>query len=62
MTGVIFLEIFSLCKRKERKILLENMEKRNSCAFTGHRPEKVIGSEGKIIVELSKEILKAWVN
>ncbi len=29
------------------------------CAFTGHRPEKVIGLEGWIIVELRKEILKA---
>lgn len=29
------------------------------CAFTGHRPEKVVGAEGKIIVELRKEILEA---
>lgn len=27
------------------------------CAFTGHRPEKVTGLEGSIIVELRKEIL-----
>lgn len=29
------------------------------CAFTGHRPEKVEGYEGRIIVELRKEILQA---
>ena len=29
------------------------------CAFTGHRPEKAVGYEGKIIVELRKEILQA---
>lgn len=47
--------------RKNRQILsIPESEKRLCrCAFTGHRPEKVIGSEGKIIVELRKEILKA---
>lgn len=29
------------------------------CAFSGHRPEKVEGLEGQIIVELRKEILDA---
>lgn len=35
------------------------MKRQYRCAFTGHRPEKVIGSEGKIIVELRREIEKA---
>lgn len=29
------------------------------CAFTGHRPEKLCGYEGRIICELRKEILAA---
>lgn len=37
----------------------ENELQRHRCTFTGHRPEKVEGYEGKIIVELRKEILKA---
>ena len=37
----------------------ETEKRKYRCAFTGHRPEKIIGSEGQIIVELRKEILKA---
>ena len=31
----------------------------NCCAFTGHRPEKLEGKEGMVIVALRKEIVKA---
>ena len=46
-------------KQKEPQNLPEAFKRQYRCAFTGHRPEKVVGSEGKIIVELRKEILKA---
>lgn len=48
-----------MSKQKEQQTLPEAVKRQYRCAFTGHRPEKVIGSEGKIIVELRKEILKA---
>lgn len=44
---------------KRRHDLTKPNMRQQCCAFTGHRPEKVNGSEGKIIVELRKEILKA---
>lgn len=37
----------------------ESEKRLHRCAFTGHRPEKIVGSEGKIIVELREEVLKA---
>ncbi len=47
-------------RTSDQKLSVPEGEKRlRRCAFTGHRPEKIIGSEGKIIVELRKEILKA---
>ena len=46
-------------KQKEPQNLPEAVKRQYRCAFTGHRPEKVVESEGKIIVELRKEILKA---
>ena len=46
-------------KQKEPQKLPEAVKRQYRCAFTGHRPEKVVGSEGKIIVELRKEILQA---
>lgn len=50
-----------LCKRnsKRQRLLSEAELRSHRCAFTGHRPEKITGLEGKIIVELRKEILKA---
>lgn len=45
--------------RKHEEILSESQKRMYRCAFTGHRPEKVVGFEGQIIVELRKEILKA---
>ena len=48
-----------ITKQKDPQKLPEAVKRQYRCAFTGHRPEKVIGSEGKIIVELRKEILKA---
>ena len=56
VTGVIRL---CACKQKEPQNLPEAVKRQYCCAFTGHRPEKVVGSEGKMIVELRKEILKA---
>ena len=45
---------------RPKKLTLYDLEHLSQCcAFTGHRPEKVVGYEGKIIVELRKEILKA---
>lgn len=35
------------------------MERSRCCAFTGHRPEKLLGKEAYVIVELRKEILAA---
>ena len=60
VTGVIINEM-GLCvyKQKEPQNLPEAVKRQYRCAFTGHRPEKVVGSEGTIIVELRKEILKA---
>lgn len=49
----------SICKRKMPDTLLKPFTPQFCCAFTGHRPEQLIGSEGRIIVELRKEILKA---
>ena len=48
-----------ISKEKDSQKLPEAIMRQYRCAFTGHRPEKVTGSEGKIIVELRKEILKA---
>ena len=45
--------------KKSAEQIPESEKRKYRCAFTGHRPEKVIGSEAKIIVELRKEILKA---
>jgi len=46
-------------KQKEQQTMPEAVKRQYRSAFTGHRPEKVIGSEGKIIVGLRKEILQA---
>lgn len=46
-------------KRKQHQVLPESQKKLYRCAFTGHRPEKITNSEGRIIIELKKEILKA---
>ena len=46
----------SAFKQKEQKKVPEAVKRQFRCAFTGHRPEKVVGSEGKIIVELRKEM------
>lgn len=41
---------------RPKKLTLYNLEHLSQCcAFTGHRPEKVVGYEGKIIVELRKK-------
>ena len=44
----------------QHQVILSKCENRKRrCAFTGHRPEKVVGCEGRIIVALRKEILKS---
>ena len=48
-----------MSKQKEQQTLPEAVKRQYRCAFTGHRPEKVVGSEDRIIVALRKEILKA---
>ena len=53
------MKCLRLSNRNNPWILSEPIPRQHSCAFSGHRPEKVYGSEGRIIVELRKEILKA---
>lgn len=50
---------FKVGKKQKNGIQSEAELRMHRCAFTGHRPEKVEGSEGQIIVELRKEILDA---
>lgn len=50
---------FKKSSNEDLKNVPESVKRQYRCAFTGHRPEKVIGSEGKIIVELRREIEKA---
>ena len=50
---------FKKSRNEELNNVPESVKRQYRCAFTGHRPEKVIGSEGKIIVELRREIEKA---
>ena len=47
---------FKKSRNEELKNVPESVKRQYRCAFTGHRPEKVIGSEGRIIVELRREI------
>ena len=53
------MEIFRKRNPIVQQQIPESVKRQYRCAFTGHRPEKVIGSEGRIIVELRKEILLA---
>ena len=53
------MKCLRLSNRTNPRILSEPIPRQHSCAISGHRPEKVYGSEGRIIVELRKEILKA---
>lgn len=46
-------------RKKENHLPSESELRIHRCAFTGHRPEKVEGYEGTIIVELRKDILDA---
>lgn len=50
---------FKVRKKLNNRIETEAQLRSHRCAFTGHRPEKVVGYEGRIIVELRKEILDA---
>lgn len=50
---------FKKSRNEDLKNVPESVKRQYRCAFTGHRPEKVIGSEGRIIVELRREIEKA---
>ena len=51
-----------ISKEKDRQKLPEAIMRQYRCAFTGHRPEKVTGTESKILVDLRKEILQAIDN
>ena len=51
--------LFGKNRNQKMPVQSEKELRNHRCMFTGHRPEKVEGYEGKIIVELRKEILKA---
>ena len=51
--------LFNARKTQKKPSQFEAELRVHRCAFTGHRPEKVEGYEGRIIVELRKEILQA---
>ena len=53
------MKCLRLSNRTNPRIFSEPIPRQHCCAISGHRPEKVYGSEGRIIVELRKEILKA---
>lgn len=53
------MSLFKTKSTRKRQRFSESELRSHRCAFTGHRPEKVVGYEGKIIVELRKEILLA---
>ena len=57
--GVGCMGWFKKSRNEDLKNVPESVKRQYRCAFTGHRPEKVIGSEGRIIVELRREIEKA---
>lgn len=44
---------------KRQQTHSEEEMRKHRCAFTGHRPEKLWGDEGRILAELRKEILSA---
>ena len=54
--GVGCMGRFKKSRNEDLKNVPESVKRQYRCAFTGHRPEKVIGSEGRIIVELRREI------
>ena len=49
-------QLFSKVSRHKNS---PTMERSQCCAFTGHRPEKLLGKEAFVIVELRKEIIEA---
>lgn len=53
------MRLFKTRMQKQMHQLPDEELRCHRCAFTGHRPEKVVGYEGKIIVKLRKEILQA---
>lgn len=50
------MSLLSIFKSKTPGIQPEEELRKHRCAFTGHRPEKVVGQEGYAIVELRKAI------
>lgn len=50
------MSLLSIFKRKSPGIQPEEELRKHRCAFTGHRPEKIVGQEGYAIVELRKAI------
>lgn len=53
------MSIFKKFKKLAATKLTEEELQKHRCAFTGHRPEKLIGKESYVIVELRKSIVKA---
>ena len=53
------MPLLSRFKSKPQTSLPEEELKKHRCAFTGHRPEKIVGQEGFVIVELRKAIESA---
>ena len=53
------MSIFKKYKELAATKLTEEELRKHRCAFTGHRPEKLIGKESYVIVELRKSIVKA---
>lgn len=50
------MSLLSRFKPKPQASLPEAELRKHRCAFTGHRPEKIVGQEGYAIVELRKAI------
>lgn len=53
------MTVFWRKDRTKHLLSLDGDNRMYCCAFTGHRPEKLDGKEGAVIVALRKEILKA---
>ena len=50
------MKLFNHCRGKQGDMKSEAELRRHRCAFTGHRPEKVIGKESFVVAELRKAI------
>ena len=53
------MRLSKLLSPNRESTIPESEKRKYRCAFTGHRPEKIVGAEARIIVELHKEIVRA---